>query len=153
MEAVNEDRIAYPIDVPMGVRRGWVLRSYDPAAGRYKALTRMDSDAPHMSWYRTQNTSSCVVVEDIPSAVRVAQYADAVAINGGGIGPEYAQEIAQHYDSVVWAMDADATATAIEMHTRLAILIAQVRVMVLELDFKDDTEADLKEKLAWLSKE
>ena len=153
MYAVSEDRIAYPIYSPMGVRRGWVLRSYAPDAGRYKSLTRMDSETPHMSWYRKLNTSLCVVVEDIPSAVRVAQYADAVAISGGGIGPEYAQEIAHHYDSVVWAMDADATASAIAMHTRFAILFEQSRVMVLELDFKDENEADLKEKLAWISKE
>lgn len=151
MYAIDEDRIAFPIYSPMGLRRGWVLRSYAADAGRYKALTRMDSEDPHMSWYRTKNTPCVVVVEDTPSAVRVAQYADAVAINGGGIGPDYAMEIAAHYNSVVWALDADATATAIKMHTRFAILFNQSRVMVLEKDFKDETEEDLKEKLLWIS--
>ena len=103
-----------------------------------------------MSWYRTKNTPCVVIVEDTPSAVRVAQYADAVAINGGGIGPDYAQEIAAHYRNVVWALDADATATAIDMHTRFAILFNQSRVMILEKDFKDETEEDLEEKLAWI---
>jgi len=151
MYAPQEDRVAYPIYSPMGLRRGWVLRSYASGAGRYKALTRMDSDAPHMSWYRKQNTKCVVIVEDTPSAVRVAQYADAVAINGGGIGPEYAQEIAAHYNSVVWALDADATETALKMHTRYAILFNESRVQVLERDFKDETEVDLEEKLAWIS--
>lgn len=150
MYAPDEDRVAYPIYSPMGLRRGWVLRSYE-AFSDYKTLTRMDSDSPHMSFYRKQNTSSIVVVEDIPSAVRVARYADAVAINGGGIGPEYAMEIAAHYKRVVWAMDADATAQAIAMHTRFAILFEQSRVMVLERDLKDEDEPTLKEKLEWVT--
>jgi hypothetical protein len=151
MYAIDEDRVAFPIYSPMGRRRGWVLRSYASDAGRWKALTRMDSETPHMSWYRQQNTSRVVIVEDIPSAVRVAQYADAVAINGGGIGPEYAREIAAHYTSVVWALDADATATAIAMHQKFSILFEQSRVQVLERDFKDESESNLEELLEWIS--
>ena len=150
MYAVNEDRVAFPIYSPTGVRRGWVLRSYASDAGRFKALTRMDSEVSHMSWYRPNDTRCVVIVEDTPSAVRVAQYVDAVAINGGGIGPEYAQEIAANYSSVVWALDADATATAIAMNQKFSIMFEESRVQVLERDFKDETEARLEELLQWI---
>lgn len=145
--AVEDDRIAYPIYSPLGSRRGWVLRSYDPSC-RTKALTRMDTDEPHLSWYRTQNNNSCVVVEDIPSAVRASLYADSVALCGTGCGPDYAMEIAAYYTNVVWALDADATDQAIKLMRRYAMLFENSQVLVLERDFKNEEEERLCELLS-----
>jgi len=142
MYAVADDRVAYPIYSPLGIRRGWVLRSYDPSC-QTKALTRMDMDEPHLSWYRTQNNNSCVVVEDIPSAVRASRYTDAVALCGTGCGPDYAMEIAAYYKNVVWALDADATGEAIKLMRKYATLFESSSVMVLERDFKNEEETAL----------
>lgn len=147
MLAHDENRVAFPIFSPMGVRRGWVLRSYEPF-DKYKALTRMDVEEPHLSYYRPNNTPHVVVVEDIPSAVRASRYADAVALCGGGLSLDYAGEIAEHYESVVWALDADATQTAIRLHMQYGILFkGRSHVLVLERDLKDESEERLKEML------
>ncbi len=137
-------RVAYPIFSPMGLRRGWVLRSYVPYE-RTKALTRMDVAEPHLSYYRPNNTPHVVVVEDIPSAVRAAKYADSVALCGSGCSTDYANEIAAHYRHVVWALDEDATAQAIRLMRQHALLFETSRVLVLERDLKDETEERLCE--------
>lgn len=142
MLAAGEDRVAYPIFSPLGYRRGWVLRSYDPSE-RTKTLTRMDVEEPHLSWYRHVNNASCVVVEDIPSAVRASLYTDSVALCGTGCNREYAMEIAAHYKDVVWALDADATDQAIRLMRKYALLFESSRVLTLENDLKDTEEKEL----------
>lgn len=143
MLAPEDNRVAFPIFSPMGLRRGWVLRSYEPY-DKYKALTRMDIEEPHLSYYRPNNTPHVVVVEDIPSAVRASRYADAVALCGGGLGLDYAMEVAAHYRSVVWALDADATATAIRLNRQFGMLFKdRSSVLVLERDLKDEQEERL----------
>jgi hypothetical protein len=149
MLAVGENRVAFPIYSPMGIRRGWVLRSYEPYE-RLKALTRMDVDEPHLAYYRENNSPLVVVVEDIPSAVRCARYADSVALCGSGCSMDYAQEIAAHYRNVVWALDEDATAQAIRLMRQHALLFENSRVLVLEQDMKDMKEDELCELLSEL---
>ncbi len=141
--APEELRYAFPIYGPMGVRRGYVLRSYHPDATT-KALTRMDEAEPHMSWYRYHgDENEIVVVEDIPSAVRAARYMNALALCGTGCGPDYANEIAAHMQNVIWALDADATSLAIKLHRGNSLLFRGSRVLPLECDIKDMAEADV----------
>lgn len=150
MFAPEDNRVAFPIFSPMGLRRGWVLRSYEPY-DKYKTLTRMDVEEPHLSFYRPNNTPHVVIVEDIPSAVRASRYADAVALCGGGLGLDYAWEIAAHYDTVVWALDADATTTALRLHSKYRMLFkGGSSVLVLERDLKDEQEERLCEMLSQL---
>ncbi|MDJ0764819.1 MAG: hypothetical protein QNJ97_17695 [Myxococcota bacterium] len=143
--AEEQERFAFPIYSPMGRRRGWVLRSY---LGREpKAKTRMDVEEPHLSWYTGGRSSSVLVVEDIPSAVRAARYVDAVAINGTGCGPDYINEIAAHKRNVIWALDNDATGQAIELDRRWGLLFDSSRVLMLDEDFKNMSEPALRTKL------
>jgi len=145
--APEERRYAFPIYGPMGIRRGYVLRSYEPDAFT-KALTRMDEPEAHMSWYRTQPESNeLVIVEDIPSAVRAARFVNALALCGTGCGPDYANEIAAHYQNVVWALDADATALAVKLHREYSLLFRGSRVMPLRCDIKDMSESEAAELL------
>lgn len=139
MYAPTDDRVAYPIYSPLGTRRGWVLRSYDPSE-RTKALTRMDVEEPHLSWYRKANTLHCVIVEDCPSAVRAARYADTVALCGGGLGLDYAMEIAAYYTRVVWALDADATGQAVRLCNKFRLMFELSHVQILQEDVKDMDE-------------
>lgn len=142
MYADEEDRVAFPIFGPLGYRRGWVLRSYEPFE-RTKALTRMDVDEPHLSWYRRKNNNSCIVVEDIPSAVRASIYSDAVALMGTGCNYDYAMEIAAYYPNVVWALDSDATAESIRLCRKYSALFRDSRVLILDKDLKDQEEEEL----------
>ena len=141
--ALDENRVAYPIFSPLGARRGYVLRSYDRRE-RTKTLTYMDVEEPHLSWYRHINSPTVVVVEDIPSAVRASLYTDAVALCGAECNTEYAAEIAQYYRHVVWALDADATAQAINLAREHNLLFESSNVLVLERDFKDQAEEEIK---------
>jgi hypothetical protein len=147
MYAPAEDRFAFPIFGPMGIRRGWILRSYDASCPpRWKALTRMDVAEPHMSWYRSDPSDTrCLVVEDIPSAVRAVRYwPNVVAINGGGIGPSYVQEITAHNGrSITWALDGDATNTALKLHRKYSLFFDSSNVLVLNEDIKDLDEGEL----------
>jgi hypothetical protein len=103
----------------------------------------MDREEPHLSWYRRVNNTSCVVVEDVPSAVRAALYTDSVALCGTGCNLDYAGEIAAHYRNVVWALDADATDQSIKLMRKHALLFENSSVLVLEQDMKDMEEEDL----------
>jgi hypothetical protein len=147
MYSPSERRVAYPIFGPMGSRRGWVLRSYsDTCDPRWKALTRLDCEEPHLSWYRVDPANLLVlVVEDIPSAVRaaVAGVPQVVAMCGGGIGPDYVQEITAFARDVVWAFDEDATKEAIRHHSRYGVYFDSSRVLPLKKDLKDMTEDEL----------
>lgn len=139
---VAEDgRVAFPIIGPLGTRRGWVLRAYD---GREpKALTRMDIEEPHTSWYtasRWERGQTVWLVEDIPSAVRAARYVDCIALCGTGCNDATVGEISAHYRNVVWALDADATTTALKQHRKWSLFFETSRVQVLERDFKDTEE-------------
>lgn len=145
--APEEHRVAWPILGPMGRRRGWVLRSYSLGV-EPKAMTRMDEDEPCTSFYQTKNSSKyCVVVEDIPSAVRASAYLNAVSMNGSGLGPDAVAEIAAHHRKVVWAFDEDATLKACKHHTKYALYFEDSWVLPLTKDLKNMTEAELKETL------
>lgn len=148
MLAVGEHRVAFPIFSPMGVRRGWVLRSYEPYE-RLKALTRMDVDEPHLSFYRPNNSPHVVVVEDIPSAVRVARYADCVALCGSGANADYMGEIQAFYKRIVWALDPDAIQQALRLHNKWKLHFEDSRVIVLTHDPKDMKEEELMEVFAY----
>ena len=146
MYAPEEHRIAFPIFSPLGRRRGWCLRSY--SGGEPKGLTRMDAEEPHMAWYMTHvGIPTALVVEDIPSAVRASKYCNAVALLGTGCNPDYAQEIAAHVRSVVWALDADATAHAIKLHRKYQLMFDSSTVLTLDQDLKDMSEEDVCERV------
>lgn len=143
--AEDLSRYAFPIYGPDWHRRGWVMRSWSAPT---KAYTMMDVDEPHLAWYR-RDAGPIIVVEDIPSAVRAAQagFANAVALCGTSCGHEYALEIAQNNSRVVWALDADATTTAMRMHQQWQPLFDESRVLVLPCDIKDMREPTLVEFL------
>ena len=148
----EQHRVAYPILGPLGHRRGWVFRSYSPGE-RTKALTHMEKEEPRLAWCRRENNDSCVVVEDIPSALRASRYADAVALCGTGCNDEAAEGIAAHYDHVVWALDADATSEAIRLCRQHSLRFSTSRVLMIDKDLKDMEEEELCTNLTELGSE
>ena len=146
MWAEEKGRYAFPIFGPLGQRRGYVLRAYD--GSEPKALTRMELEEPHISWYvGRREPSDVVVVEDIPSAVRIAPYRNSASLCGTGLGPDYALELAAHTRRIVLALDADATAEAIRVAGKYRLMFESVEIMVLDQDFKDMDESLVRTKL------
>jgi hypothetical protein len=145
----NKGRIAFPILSPLLRRRGWVLRRYTGYGP--KAMTYMDADEPHTSWYTTNEWARgevAYLIEDIPSAVRAARYVDSIALLGTGVSLRALTEIAQHYRRVVWALDADATATAVNQARKYGIYFESSRVKILQRDFKNEEESCLSDILS-----
>lgn len=142
--AVEDKRFAFPIIGPNLRRRGWVLRSWERCTYN-KALTHMEKDQPHMSWYwaTAPEVEDLLVVEDIPSAIRAARYANTVALCGTTCGPEYINELAAHTDRIVWALDDDATSKAIYFHRKYGAMFESSQVAVLAKDIKNMNEAEL----------
>ena len=140
--AVQEQRVAFPILSPMGERRGWVLRSY--LGAKPKALTYLDrADSIRMSHY-PRKRGCVVVVEDIPSAVRASRYMSAVALLGTSCNLECAEELAQHYDHVVWALDADAVNQGRRLRREHSLVVRTSSVLLLSKDLKDMSEGELE---------
>lgn len=146
MYAPKEHRIAYPIFDPMGRRRGWSLRSYDGSTP--KVLTFPErTDEPHLSYYRSRNMGQghCIVVEDIPSAVRAARFTSSVALLGTGVRFDDALEIAAHFNHVTWALDKDAIKLSLKWHNKYSGLFSSSRIIMLEHDIKDMGEEEICE--------
>lgn len=140
----DSKRFAFPINDPLGERRGVMLRSYDPAA-HAKAVNRMDNDEPSMSWYirHGYNNEPLFIVEDIPSAVRLSVYVNSVALCGTGLYPSYLEEILQVTDSVVFLLDNDASEKAIAYAKTNKLLFENSAVHLLAKDIKNMTEPEV----------
>lgn len=89
-----------------------------------------------------------MVVEDIPSAVRVSMCGvNAVALLGTILNIEKATEIAEFSGPVTLALDQDATEKSFHHARRWGLLWDEVQVLPLQKDFKDMTDEQIQEKL------
>ena len=131
-------RILMPVYGPDGLKRHENFRSYDGSLP--KTLLNRQSDEETISWYRwTKYNKILVVVEDQPSAVRLAEAGlDSVALLGVLLNPARIQEIRrQNYERVWLALDNDATAHAVKLGWQLRARLPQLRIKALNKDVKD----------------
>lgn len=140
-------RVGFPIYSPLGQERGIQLRAYD---GREpKALTRpYDAHSPLVSWYSLNSVSSLlVIVEDTVSALRLSPYCTVLALLGTTLSREAAQEIATYAPThdVRVALDADATAKAVDMARNLRGWLPAQAVTYHVLKDKDIKDMDQTE--------
>lgn len=110
-------RVIFPIYGPDGRVRGEVFRSY--SGDQPKTFTVSFGEGDNMMcWYRFKKYGKIlVIVEDVPSALRLAQdhKVDAVALLGTTLNYERIKEIKdQEYDRVLLCLDRDATFKAIK---------------------------------------
>ena len=108
-------RVIFPIFSPNGRIRGEQFRSY--SGDEPKAFTSVELVENAISWYKFRKYSrTLVIVEDIPSAVRIAETerVDSLALLGTTLNHERIAEIRGEEYTRVWvALDRDATAKAI----------------------------------------
>jgi len=151
--APERRRYAFPIYSPTWERRGYVLRSYD--GGYPKSLTHREKDEHMLGWFRATTTDGLtVVVEDIPSAVRLAYHGiNAVAMCGGEIGEGPITELMEVSTSVRWAFDDDATRKAVAHHRRWRFYFEDSRVVELARDVKDMNEDEVIELIKGMKDE
>lgn len=134
-------RVAMSVRSPKFMHRGWVLRDLRGVA-RAKALTFMEPEEVQLAWYRPNKSRAapCVVVEDIPSAVRVSMCGvNAVALLGTILNTEKASELGKYSGHVVLALDQDATSKSFSHAYRYMLHWDQCSILPLHKDFKDMT--------------
>lgn len=146
----SKDMYAYKVYGPDAQIRGWQLRDYTPGAV-IKADNYLHRDEPFISWYWPKETllGGVVVVEDIPSARKVASCGvAAVALLGTSIDYERAYEIAAYSESfVILALDRGTLMKAIEYRQRYEILWGSVEIWQLKEDLKDVKRTRIREAL------
>lgn len=142
--AVRADCYGFPIMDRHGFERGVTLRRYD---GREpKALTRMHTQGPTISWYPGPCEDRIVLVEDQVSALKVSRYCTAVALLGTRMDDSAAHEIASAKASVAIALDADAINTAHKLRGWYGLLFKGCEVIRLDADPKDMTGRQIRDK-------
>jgi nitrogen regulatory protein PII-like uncharacterized protein len=111
-------RVIFPIYGPDGEMRGEVFRSYSGDQPKTFTVSFSGNDNM-MCWYRYKKYGKVlVIVEDIPSALRVAQdnKVDAVALLGTVLNYDRVKEIRdQGYERIWLCLDNDATYKAIKL--------------------------------------
>jgi hypothetical protein len=110
-------RVIFPIFDPHGAIRGEVFRSY--SGDQPKTFTvSFDTNQQMTCWYRYKKYGRVlVIVEDIPSALRIAQDGkiDSLALLGTVLNYERIKEIReQEYDRVWLCLDNDASYKSIK---------------------------------------
>jgi hypothetical protein len=112
-------------------------------------LTYIDDGEVPLSWYKVDKNAPTVVVEDIPSAVRVAMCgANAVALLGTIVNEEKALEIAEYGPRpIVIALDQDATAKAFQIVRKYGLMWDDYHVLPLKKDIKDMRHESVMELL------
>ena len=139
-------RVGMPILDPEGEIRGMNWRSYTGA--RPKALIEtVKQQQEQMCWYRGRRHGQVlVIVEDQPSALRVAsQGIDALALCGTLLNLNRIYEIKnQGYKTVYLCLDEDATRQAIAHAVAYKARLPALRIMELSDDVKDMDAQDME---------
>ena len=147
----EDQRIYMPVYNHVGQQTGAVLRSYSKIP---KAISYMEDgydDAPkiHFPLQSTkENYDPLVLVEDIPSAVRLSHYVPAAALMGTHLADNVAQELVRIGTRALYiALDADAKGKAIDLRNQYRLLFPAIHVIFLEQDVKDMTDGQFRELL------
>lgn len=141
---------AYQIRGPDGQLRGWQCRDYRPGA-IIKASNYVHRDEPFISWYHPdeRNIGGVVVVEDIPSARKMASCGvTSVSLLGTSIDFERAYEIAERCENfVILALDRGTLPKCIEYRNQYEALWGSVEIWQLDKDLKAVTRKRINEAL------
>ena len=91
--------------------------------------------------------ATIVLVEDVLSAIKVAEYLPAVALLGTHLAEREALDIRKHFENIIVALDPDAALKAIKITETYRCLFQQARVLLLQQDPKDTPHAELRSML------
>ena len=97
-----------------------------------------------LHYVNSQGGREVVLVEDILSAMKVGRYAPCVALLGTNISDEIILALKKNYDSIVIALDEDATDRAWYFKKKYG-LVMPIKVAPLQRDPKDMSEQEIKE--------
>jgi len=147
--AVDRDTVVYPIFDVVGHEVGVVDRSYKGRSP--KALSYWFKDVPKVHFPLTSlRTEACVVVEDIPSSIKLVPYINSVALLGTNITSDCLTHLSHLYEVLIIILDEDATAKALEMEKQYRLFFKAVVVVPAQKDIKNMTDKEIKALLRGL---
>ena len=88
---------------------------------------------------------TCIIVEDIPSAIKADHFLPAVALQGTGLNTEQVNFIKKLYSNIIIAFDSDATAKAVSLRNKYSLYFYSITVLPLDKDIKDTSYYELNE--------
>ena len=137
------DRLVLPVLSFRGEMEGATLRSL--SGQKPKSLAHTEPMA--MAWYPNHSSDSLIIVEDQLSAIRAADYMNAVALLGVNLNEERAKDIrSAKFDEVFIALDNDAFQLTLDYSIKYRSYL-QLVPLKLEKDIKDMSTKELE---AWL---
>ena len=146
----NSDRSSYifPIRDIRGYDVGLVDRDFSGTRD-LKAISYWFNDVPKLHFILGPNGKGdkCIVVEDIPSAIKASKYMTAVALLGSHINDLQAAHLARLFTTVILALDNDAFLKAIKLRNKYTFYFKEFMLLRLQEDIKNMKYTELDEML------
>lgn len=139
----ESSRLVQPVFSPDGEVLGCQLRALD--GRKPKAISHTEQGA--MAWFIKRGTPGLIIVEDIFSAIRVADHVSSVALLSTHLNHDRVEQIKRTGLSPVWlALDHDAWPKTIQYVKEFR---NQIRLLPMKItkDFKNMTPQELQEAL------
>jgi hypothetical protein len=141
--------LVFPLFTVEGYDAGHMLRRLD--GRKPKTLTFWSEDVPNCHFPRREAlTSSCFVVEDIPSAIRASRYMSSCALLGTHLSEDIVATLARNFHTIYLALDNDATKKAIGYKRKYSLSFGNFIVVPLSKDVKNMKEIETNELIGGL---
>ena len=142
--APDRDTVVFPIFDIVGHEVGVVDRSYtgrDP-----KAISYWFNDVPKIHFpLEDATTNVCMLVEDVPSAIRATPFITCAALLGTNLTSDCLMELRNRFNVLYIALDEDATLKALAMVKQYRVYFKDVIAVPLKKDIKNCTDTELEE--------
>lgn len=122
--------LVFPLFTIEGYDAGHLLRRMD--GRKPKTLTFWSEDVPTATFPRRASiTASCIIVEDIPSAIKAARYISSCALLGTNLSEDVVKLLSNNFRTVYLALDNDATEKALKYKKKYSLAFSELIVVPL----------------------
>jgi len=143
---LKRNTYVFPIYGRDGTKIGVVDRDYTNGR-KPKAITYLEQNEPLLHFplqFAVARGGPTYLVEDQLSATKVSRYANSVALLGCNLTDEGVQVLKNVTDSIIFALDGDATNAALRLRKKYAGIFKRVAVVQLVDDPKDMSDESLR---------
>lgn len=145
----NPTRCTYifPIRDIRGYTVGYVDRDFTGTRD-LKAISYWFNDVPKLHFVlQGKIGGTCLVVEDIPSAIKAGKFVSTTALLGSHITDAQASHLSRLFSTIVLALDEDAFLKAIKLQRRYRFYFADFQLLRLTKDIKNMTYNEIEKLL------
>lgn len=132
----------FPIRTWNGYNVGVVDRDFHNQRD-LKAITYWFNDVPKLYFTPVQG-DTVIIVEDIPSAIKVSKFVPAIALMGTSLGDKEVNLIRKFYSKIIIALDNDAISKAVSLTRKYGFYFKTCTLLPLLKDIKDMKYEDIK---------